>query len=288
MKGLAPPTLPLVATPSNEGVSRNMTPLHQLVCPKPSSVQIIAPKDLDPEQRSIQLELPLEGIQEELINTLRALLGPMSLRHWAAMQHALSIKAGRVGQYVWNLQDHMNVHAEIQLHPALYAGVRNPATGEIGSNWYPQAPGIPRIDHTKRPHAIALGLILPIRWRWAWLQGRDCISMTGASLLRAAGITYYKAKPSRTWKRLEDNLEELRRADGPGAFDWASSPWTLQGLIRLYPPGGLAIVPFTGWFPQSRCRVNCPRRAVNVSFGERIAAGHRLSWHSSWVLALRR
>ncbi len=37
MKGLAPPTLPLVATPSNEGVSRNLTPLHQLVCPKPSS-----------------------------------------------------------------------------------------------------------------------------------------------------------------------------------------------------------------------------------------------------------
>ncbi len=37
MKGLAPPTLPLVATPSNEGVSRNLTPLHQLVGPKQSS-----------------------------------------------------------------------------------------------------------------------------------------------------------------------------------------------------------------------------------------------------------
>ncbi len=37
MKGLAPPTLPLVATPSNGGVSRNLTPLHQLGCPKPSS-----------------------------------------------------------------------------------------------------------------------------------------------------------------------------------------------------------------------------------------------------------
>ncbi len=37
MKGLAPPALPLVATPSNEGVSRNLTPLHQLGCPKPSS-----------------------------------------------------------------------------------------------------------------------------------------------------------------------------------------------------------------------------------------------------------
>ncbi len=34
MKGLAPSTLPLVATPSNEGVSRNLTPLHQLVRPK--------------------------------------------------------------------------------------------------------------------------------------------------------------------------------------------------------------------------------------------------------------
>ncbi len=36
MKGLTPPTLPLVATPSNEGVSRDLSPVNQLVCPKPS------------------------------------------------------------------------------------------------------------------------------------------------------------------------------------------------------------------------------------------------------------
>ncbi len=38
MKGLAPPTLPLVATPSNVGVSINLTPLNQLGCAKPSSL----------------------------------------------------------------------------------------------------------------------------------------------------------------------------------------------------------------------------------------------------------
>ncbi len=36
-EGASAPTLPLVATPLTEGVSRNLTPLHQLVCPKPSS-----------------------------------------------------------------------------------------------------------------------------------------------------------------------------------------------------------------------------------------------------------
>ncbi len=44
MKGPAPPTLPLLATPSNEGVSRNLTPLHQLVCPKPSRSLFLSPK----------------------------------------------------------------------------------------------------------------------------------------------------------------------------------------------------------------------------------------------------
>ncbi len=259
-------------------------------------VQLIVPKELDVEQRSMQLELPLEGIQEELINTLRALLGPMSLRHWAAMQHGLSVGGGRLGRYVWNLEQHMRVlgYSEracrdprvqdesirtvsaftsleivikqkpkelrgpifakilegrrvaeersvlegmiLELHPILYAGVRNPTTGELGSNWYPQAPGIPRIDHTKRPHAIALGLILPIRWRWAWLEGRDFIGLSGSSLLRAAGIQYNKHEPGRTWKRLKDNLDELQRVDGLGSYEWSEYPWTLAGVCKLRPP----------------------------------------------------
>ncbi len=53
MKGLAPPTLPLVATPSNEGVSRNLTPLRQLFCPKPSS-QLLTCTEQSPHPLGIQ------------------------------------------------------------------------------------------------------------------------------------------------------------------------------------------------------------------------------------------
>ncbi len=260
-------------------------------------VQIIVPRELDPhQQRSIQFELPLDGIQEEFINTLRGLLGPMSLRHWAAMQHALTIRAGRIGRYMWSLQEHLRVlgYSEraqrdprvqdetirtvsaftlleivvkqqpkeirgpvfarilegrqiqegrsilegmvLELHPVLYAGVRNPTTGELGSNWYPQAPGIAQIDHTKRCHAIALGLILPIRWRWAWVEGRDYVTLSGANLLRAAGISFNRQRQNRVWKRLEENLDELQSVNGLGAYEWEACPWTLGGVCKLYPP----------------------------------------------------
>ena len=45
-----------------------------------------------------------------------------------------------------------------------------------------------RIDHVRHPHALALGLILPIRWRWDLTEDTDHIVLTGAKLMEAAGI----------------------------------------------------------------------------------------------------
>jgi hypothetical protein len=124
---------------------------------------------------------------------------------------------------------------ELVIHPILYEGVRR-STGEIGRLWAPAPLELARIDHVRHPHALALGLILPIRWRWDLNEQTDHITLTGAKLLEAAGIEIKHQKPSRAWLALQQNLEALQRVDGVGHFEWESAPWTLLGRCRLYQP----------------------------------------------------
>lgn len=126
---------------------------------------------------------------------------------------------------------------ELRINPWLYRGVRDEASGKLGSNWYPAPPELAQIDHQRYQYAIALGLVLPIRFRWAWAEeGKDHLVLTGKNLLSAAGIPYDPRRPGRAWEMLERNLEELRRIQGLGRWEWdAGAQNTLSGLCRLYP-----------------------------------------------------
>ena len=125
---------------------------------------------------------------------------------------------------------------ELMIHPALYEGVRQ-SNGAIGRSWVPAPVELARIDHARHPYALALGLILPIRWRWDTADGRDHIALTGERLLATAGIPRTPTNPARAWATLARNLEALHRIGGLGTAEWtAGEENTLDGVCRLYPP----------------------------------------------------
>lgn len=125
---------------------------------------------------------------------------------------------------------------ELVIHPVLYEGVRK-ASGEVGRLWAPAPTELARIDHIRNPHALALGLILPIRWRWALSEEVDFVVLSGAKLLEAAGIEVRNQRPGRAWTTLRQNLDALQRVGGLGRFEWeGANAWTLNGRCRLYQP----------------------------------------------------
>jgi DNA-binding XRE family transcriptional regulator len=124
---------------------------------------------------------------------------------------------------------------ELHIHPLLYDGVRK-ANGATGTNWFPQAAELAKIDHVRSPNAIALGLTLPMRWRWDWGDGRDHTTLTGQKLLETAGISYTLRHLAEAWRKLRRTLDKLITIDALGGFDWEGEPWTLAGRCHLYPP----------------------------------------------------
>lgn len=125
---------------------------------------------------------------------------------------------------------------ELSIHPLLYSGVRKD-NGNAGSNWFPQTEALAKLDHIRHPHAIALGLVLPIRWRWDWGDGRDCTSLSGAKLLETAGIPCDKLRRlSEAWRKARSMLDKLQEIGALGRVEWEGEAWTLSGICRLYPP----------------------------------------------------
>ncbi len=142
------------------------------------------------------------------------------------------------------------------INPLIYSGVRNPETHRVGRLWWPQSPKVARIDHRRYPYALALGLLLPMRWRWAINEGKDYAASTGRKLLRAAGIRYDERKPGRAWSRLHRNLGELVRRGALGQVD-ADGPPAGGTVYRLHPPADqLRIV--EGSQPAERRPVDLP------------------------------
>lgn len=133
---------------------------------------------------------------------------------------------------------------QLTINPLLYTGVRREAGGPLGSNWHPAPVELAAVDHTHHPHTIALGLILPIRWRLALTEDHDHLRITGEKALEVAGIPYkahdrrWVAKHAgRAWAALERDLAELQRLKGVGRWEWdpADTPRTLAGRLCLWP-----------------------------------------------------
>src|SRR5512141_177517 len=125
---------------------------------------------------------------------------------------------------------------ELEIHPLLYSGVRDPNSSDLGANWFPQAAELPRLDHVHHPHALGLGLILPIRWRWDWANRLPYTRMKGLTLLSTAGIPYRQRRASEAWSKLRRDLEELQRIGALGLVEWESEPWAVEGVCLLHPP----------------------------------------------------
>jgi len=126
---------------------------------------------------------------------------------------------------------------QLQINPLLYEGVRSSKTKKLGSNWWPQSLKLPMVDHVRHPYALALGLILPIRWNLAFKEdGRDHIVIKGKRLLELAGIRFKKYRSTRAWGALERDLKELQRIDGLGRIEIEGTPRTMDALYKLYPP----------------------------------------------------
>ena len=118
----------------------------------------------------------------------------------------------------------------------LYRGVRDAATGKLGKNWWPTPKELAHIDHNKHGPAIALGTILPARWRMELGQSnRTYIDLKGDSLLRASGLPYRQQDVVATWRSVERNLNELQRRGGLESWRWEGTP-DLGTVCRLHAP----------------------------------------------------
>ena len=121
---------------------------------------------------------------------------------------------------------------DLKINSLVYSGVRSEG-GALGRNWHPAPVELAQTDHTRFPYALALGAILPIRWRWDHDEGRT--TLNGANLLKLAGITYRKTHPGEAWDKLERNLTELRRIGGIGGWRWRDGSPSLAGMCELSP-----------------------------------------------------
>lgn len=124
---------------------------------------------------------------------------------------------------------------ELRINEWLYDGIRPAGGGRLGKLWWPAPVALSTISHVQRPYALALGLLLPIRWRWKLWDGCDHLPLTGAKLLELAGIRWEPRHAARSWGRLRDSLEELQRVGLLGRVEWAGEPEALTTTCRLYP-----------------------------------------------------
>jgi hypothetical protein len=124
---------------------------------------------------------------------------------------------------------------ELQVNPLIWSGVRDPKTGRLGTNYGLGAEGLPRLNPRTHPAALALGIILPIRFRLALNEGRDYHDLSGENVLRYAGLPYSSRDPGRTWQALSDDLDELTRLGGVRRWEWkGDGKPSLANVLRFY------------------------------------------------------
>lgn len=130
---------------------------------------------------------------------------------------------------------------QLTINPLLYSGVRE-AGGKLGRNWHPAPVELAQVDDVHHPYTLALGLILPIRWRLRLAEGHDHLTLKGTSALALAGIPYRTRKPGAAWKALERDLAELHRIGGLGRWEWDTpeTARTLEGRLHLWPAPWMA------------------------------------------------
>lgn len=113
------------------------------------------------------------------------------------------------------------VGIDLCINPAVYGG----CGGEDGSgNNYALAPiELATLETNRWGPAVPLGLQLPARWLYeSRRRGSNSVVISGRELLRMAGMKYERS--SRTWKRLERNLDKLGEIDALDSWSWDVGP----------------------------------------------------------------
>jgi hypothetical protein len=124
---------------------------------------------------------------------------------------------------------------QLQINPLLYAGVRDIETGKLGRDWFPAPVELAQLDHNKRPYAIALGLVLPVRWRWRMADDSDHLPLNGRTLLALGGIPYQGRRAAAAWQKLTANLQTLQEIDLLADWQWDGGGPALEATCRLSP-----------------------------------------------------
>lgn len=153
---------------------------------------------------------------------------------------------------------------ELQINPLLYEGVRDSQSGRLGNRWFPAPVELARINHVKHPHAIILGLLLPIRWRWDLWDGKAYTVLKGQSLLALAGIKHQPRNPKLGWQRLERDLDELQRIGLLGHYEWEAQPWQMDSACRLYPSDWLVDRTTRGLLPSEPMTLELPQTGAEL------------------------
>lgn len=136
----------------------------------------------------------------------------------------------RIAGSAWRLEG-----MELRINDLLYDGVRDRETGKLGTNWWPVPVELAQIDHVRNPYAIALGMLLAVRFRWDAGDGRGTTRLTGRKLLDLAGISYTDRRAERSWSVLRRELAELERIGMLAPISWDGEAWTLAGVCCLSP-----------------------------------------------------
>lgn len=123
---------------------------------------------------------------------------------------------------------------EFQINTNLYSGVRAP-NGEIGHNWMPAPAELAQIDHARYPYAHSLGMLLAIRFRWRLNEQADHLILSGANLLKMAGIEYESRRASEAWEKIRRTLDALVEVKQLEEYVWQTpgEAWTLDTMCLL-------------------------------------------------------
>ena len=129
---------------------------------------------------------------------------------------------------------------ELTIHPSLYSGVRG-ADGNPGRMYWPVPATLAALDHERFGPALALGLILPMRFRWDQKGAEEgeapILRLSAATLLETAGINERRkgrGHAPRVLQALDTNLRELVRIGVLASATW-EKPGDLRSIVVLRP-----------------------------------------------------
>lgn len=129
---------------------------------------------------------------------------------------------------------------ELTIHPSLYSGVRG-ADGNPGRMYWPVPATLAALDHERFGPALALGLILPMRFRWDQKSAEEgeapILRLSAATLLETAGVNEHRkgrGHAPRVLRALDTNLRELVRIGVLASATW-EKPGDLRSIVVLRP-----------------------------------------------------